>query len=122
MKKEGNSAIISDNFKYENFQKNISNRPITSTHRNFPKKLSNIIKSSTNHFNFDNDISQISNNNNYGNTLLTKTSKQLYDELMSLKRKVNILNDEISIAKSNRRKKDVQLNIKKKKLRVIYLI
>ena len=116
MKKEGNSAIISDNFECENFQKNISNRPITSTHRNFPKKLSNIIKSSTNYFNFDNDISQISNNNNYGNTLLTKTSKQLYDELMSLKRKVNILNDEISIAKSNRRKKDVQLNIKKKEI------
>ena len=35
---------------------------------------------------------------------------------MSLKKRVNYLNEEISLAKSARRKKDVQLNLKNKEI------
>ena len=65
------------------------------------------------------------------NTKTTKTTKtinrnislnqnqnqnELYDELMYLKRRVNNLNAQISFAKSQKRKKDMQINSKKKEL------
>ena len=118
MKKTGSTGNIFNNFRNDNMQNNISNRPITSTHRNFPKKSSAIFSPKNNPnpiINFENDPSFFNTNTN--NFLLNKTSKQLYDELMSLKRKVNYLNGEISLAKSTRRKKEVQLNIKNKEIK-----
>ena len=52
------------------------------------------------------------------NILLSQNPNQneLYDELMNLKRKVNSLNAQISFAKSQKRKKDIQINTKKKEL------
>ena len=41
---------------------------------------------------------------------------QLYKELMFLKKRVNNLNDQIAIAKSLKRKKDVQISLRKKEL------
>ena len=64
----------------------------------------------------------------FSNTKTTKTinrnilsnqnqnQNELYDELMHLKRKVNNLNAKISFAKSQKRKKDMQINSKKKEL------
>lgn len=64
----------------------------------------------------------------FSNTKTTKTinrnilsnqnqnQNELYDELMHLKRKVNNLNAKISFAKSQKRKKDMQINCKKKEL------
>ena len=49
-------------------------------------------------------------------TLTTKNHSQLYDELMSLKKKVNNLNAQIAFAKSLKRKKDVQISLRKKEL------
>ena len=63
---------------------------------------------------FESDI--YNNNYNFDHRLLNKTPKQLYDGLMSLKKKVNYLNEEISLAKSAQRKKDVQLNLKNKEI------
>ena len=45
-----------------------------------------------------------------------QNQNELYDELMYLKRKVNNLNAQISFAKSQKRKKDMQINSKKKEL------
>ena len=45
-----------------------------------------------------------------------QNQNELYDELMHLKRKVNSLNAQISFAKSQKRKKDMQINSKKKEL------
>jgi hypothetical protein len=52
------------------------------------------------------------------NILLSQNPNQneLYDELMYLKKKVNNLNAQISFAKSQKRKKDMQINCKKKEL------
>ena len=63
-------------------------------------------------------IENDSYNDNYNleHLLLNKTSKQLYDGLMSLKKRVNYLNEEISLAKSAQRKKDVQLSLKNKEI------
>ena len=73
----------------------------------FPQNLSlSDIKS------FNNNLS----NYNYEHLLLNKSPKQLYDGLMSLKKRVNFLNEEISLAKSEQRKKDVQLNLKNKEI------
>ena len=64
----------------------------------------------------------------YSNNKTTKTlnrnislnqnqnQNELYDELMYLKKKVNNLNAQISFAKSQKRKKDMQINCKKKEL------
>ena len=46
----------------------------------------------------------------------SKNNPQLYDELMSLKKKVNNLNAQIAFAKSMKRKKDVQISLRKKEL------
>ena len=45
-----------------------------------------------------------------------QNQNELYDELMYLKKKVNNLNAQISFAKSQKRKKDIQINCKKKEL------
>ena len=45
-----------------------------------------------------------------------QNQNELYDELMYLKKKVNNLNAQISFAKSQKRKKDMQINYKKKEL------
>ena len=50
------------------------------------------------------------------NILSNQNQNELYDELMHLKRKVNNLNAQISFAKSQKRKKDMQINSKKKEL------
>jgi len=47
-----------------------------------------------------------------------QNQNELYDELMHLKRKVNSLNAQISLAKSQKRKKDMQINSKKKELAI----
>ena len=50
------------------------------------------------------------------NISLNRNQNELYDELMYLKRKVNNLNSQISFAKSQKRKKDMQITSKKKEL------
>ena len=49
-------------------------------------------------------------------TITTKNHPQLYDELMQLKKMVNNLNAQIAFAKSMKRKKDVQIGLRKKEL------
>ena len=49
-------------------------------------------------------------------TLTSKNQPQLYEELMFLKKKVNHLNAQIAFAKSMKRKKDVQISLRKKEL------
>ena len=58
--------------------------------------------------------SQTTKISNY--SLTSKNHPQLYEELMSLKKKVNYLNAQIAFAKSMKRKKDVQINLRKKEL------
>ena len=48
--------------------------------------------------------------------ITTKNHPQLYDELMQLKKMVNNLNAQIAFAKSMKRKKDVQIGLRKKEL------
>ena len=50
------------------------------------------------------------------NISLNPNQNDLYDELMFLKKKVNSLNAQISFAKSQKRKKDQQINSKKKEI------
>ena len=112
MKKAGSTGNIFKNFNYDRI------RPITSTHRNSRKKSSLVFLSNLSPINsFENANFLLNeNNNNFDNSLLKKNEKQLYDELMFLKKRVNFLNAEISLAKSAKRKKDVQLNIKNKEI------
>lgn len=112
MKKTGSTGNIFKNLNYERI------RPITSTHRNSRKKSSLVFLSNLSPINsFEKSPFLINeNNNNFDNSLLKKNEKQLYDELMSLKKRVNFLNAEISLAKSAKRKKDVQLNNKNKEI------
>ena len=49
-------------------------------------------------------------------TSKNQSHSKLYDELMILKKKVNDLNEQIAFAKSLKRKKDVQINLRKKEL------
>ena len=49
-------------------------------------------------------------------TLPSKNQRQLYEELMSLKKQVNNLNSKIAFAKSMNRKKDVQISLRNKEL------
>ena len=102
MKKTGSTGNLF--FNDQNHSMRSTLRPITS--HKF-RKNSNFI--------MENDSY---NNNNYNleHLLLNKTSKQLYDGLMSLKKRVNYLNEEISLAKSAQRKKDVQLSLKNKEI------
>ena len=86
--------------------------PITIIRQNKIRKISTF-----NPINM-NSLENDSYNNNYNleHILLNKTPKQLYDGLMSLKKRVNYLNEEISLAKSAQRKKDVQLSLKNKEI------
>ena len=108
MKKIGSSGNIQTKFNYKKFKRPITFSPITSVHYKYPKRPSSrIIFTNYNQYNsFEND-----KNNNQ-----PKTSKQLYEDLLSLKKKVNFLNSEISLAKSSRQKKDVQLTQKNKNI------
>ena len=49
-------------------------------------------------------------------TSKNQSHSKLYDELMILKKKVNDLNEQIAFAKSLKRKKDVQISLRKKEL------
>ena len=113
MKKTSSTGNLFHNEK--NYMMRNSLRPFTTNRQTkflkssnyFPQNLSlSDIKS------FNNNLS----NYNYEHLLLNKSPKQLYDGLMSLKKRVNFLNEEISLAKSEQRKKDVQLNLKNKEI------
>ena len=126
MRKTGSTGDLFNNAKNENIQSNTNQlRPITSIHRTLQKQSSIASPKNTPiiSFSFENDpnfllqMNNNINNNTFGQTSLNKTSKQLYEELMSLKRKVNYLNGEISLAKNTKRKKDVQLNMKEKEIK-----
>ena len=113
MKKTSSTGNLFHNEK--NYMMRNSLRPLTTNRQTkflkssnyFPQNLSlSDIKS------FNNNLS----NYNYEHLLLNKSPKQLYDGLMSLKKRVNFLNEEISLAKSEQRKKDVQLNLKNKEI------
>ena len=91
---------------------NEQNNPMKSTLRPI---TSNKFRKNSNS-NIENDSYNNYNNYNLEHLLLNKTPKQLYDGLMSLKKRVNYLNEEISLAKSAQRKKDVQLSLKNKEI------
>ena len=104
MKKTGSTGNLFFSEQNQNHSMRSPLRPITS--HKFRKNSNFIIENDS------------YNNNNYNleHLLLNKTSKQLYDGLMSLKKRVNYLNEEISLAKSAQRKKDVQLSLKNKEI------
>ena len=104
MKKTGSTGNLFFSEQNQNHSMRSTLRPITS--HKFRKNSNFIIENDS------------YNNNNYNleHLLLNKTSKQLYDGLMSLKKRVNYLNEEISLAKSAQRKKDVQLSLKNKEI------
>ena len=65
----------------------------------------------------DKPPSMFSNTSRLSNlTLPSKYQRQLYEELMSLKKQVNNLNSQIAFAKSMNRKKDVQISLRNKEL------
>jgi len=65
----------------------------------------------------DKPPSMISHTSRLSNhTLPSKYQRQLYEELMSLKKQVNNLNSQIAFAKSMNRKKDVQISLRNKEL------
>ena len=65
----------------------------------------------------DKPPSMFSNTSRLSNiTLPSKYQRQLYEELMSLKKQVNNLNSKIAFAKSMNRKKDVQISLRNKEL------
>ena len=101
----------------QNSSSKASLRPVTSMRQHKYRKTSTYLPYSLNNLEMDSYNSV--NNYNYDHILLNKTSKQLYEGLMSLKKKVNFLNEEISLAKSEQRKKDVQLSLKNPLLREI---
>ena len=106
MKKTGSTGNLFYNDQFNTL------RPISTMRQKKFNKISNYIPYSLNSF----EIDAYNNNYNYEHLLLNKTPKQLYDSLMSLKKRVNYLNEEISLAKSAQRKKDVQLSLKNKEI------
>jgi len=65
----------------------------------------------------DKPPSMISHTSRLSNhTLPSKYQRQLYEELMSLKKQVNNLNSQIAFAKSMNRKKDVHISLRNKEL------
>ena len=106
MKKTGSTGNLFYNDQFNTL------RPISTMRQKKFNKISNYIPYSLNSF----EIDAYNNNYNYEHLLLNKTPKQLYDGLMSLKKRVNYLNEEISLAKSAQRKKDVQLSLKNKEI------
>ena len=111
MKKTGSSGNIFYNEKTHYI--NNSLRPLTTTKPNKFRRNTNFLK---NNLIFIENDSYTSNYYNLEHILLNKSPKQLYEGLMSLKKRVNYLNEEISLAKSAQRKKDVQLNLKNKEI------
>ena len=80
--------------------------------------ISNIFSASTLSINnrpniFDNSAS---NNQSYFTNDLA-LQRKLYDELMTLKKKVNFLNAQIALEKSSKRKKDVQISSKARQIK-----
>ena len=80
--------------------------------------ISNIFSASTLSINnrpniFDNSLN---NNQSYFTNDLA-LQRKLYDELMTLKKKVNFLNAQIALEKSSKRKKDVQITSKARQIK-----
>ena len=137
MRKTSSTGNLFDNQnnKYIKFQKRLSrdgNSMVIQQHQNnsslrskkiFPSKvnhmgdISNIYSTSTisinNPNNKDNLIYNI-NQSFISNDIATQ--KKLYDELMTLKKKVNFLNSQIALEKSSKRKKDVQISTKTRQI------
>ena len=90
-------------------------RPVTAMRQTKFLKSSNFLSQNLNSIEI-NSLSNNLNNCNCEHLLSNKTPRQLYDGLMSLKKKVNFLHEEISLAKSEQRKKDVQLNTKNREI------
>ena len=89
-------------------------RPISTIRHNKFRKITTFnpqIVSS-----IDNDSYNNNYNYNMEHLFLNKSPNQLYEGLMCLKKRVNYLNEEISLAKSAQRKKDVQLSLKNKEI------
>ena len=112
MRKTGSTGNLFNIDQYSSSKTSL--RPVTTMRRHKNRKLSNYLPYNLN--NLDMDSYNSVNNYNYDHISLNKTSKQLYDGLMCLKKKVNFLNEEISLAKSEQRKKDVQLSLKNKEI------
>ena len=112
MRKTGSTGNLFNIDQYSSSKTSL--RPVTSMRQHKYRKTSNYLPYSLNNLEMDSYNSV--NNYNYDHILLNKTSKQLYEGLMSLKKKVNFLNEEISLAKSEQRKKDVQLSLKNKEI------
>ena len=90
-------------------------RPVTAMRHTKFLKSSNILSQNLKSIEINSLTNNLSNCN-CEHLISNKTPRQLYDGLMSLKKKVNFLNEEISLAKSEQRKKDVQLNTKNKEI------
>ena len=90
-------------------------RPVTAMRQTKFLKSSNFLSQNLNSIEI-NSLTNNLNNCNCEHLLSNKTPRQLYDGLMSLKKKVNFLHEEISLAKSEQRKKDVQLNTKNREI------
>ena len=113
MKKTGSTGDLFRN-EQKYFMRNRL-RPVTAMRHSKYLKSTNFFPQSLSSL----DINSYTNNQSICNCehlLSNKTPKQLFDSLMSLKKKVNFLNEEISFAKSERRKKDVQLITKNKEI------
>ena len=111
MKKTGSTGNIFYNESNHYFNNTL--RPLTAMRPNNFGRNSNFFK---NNLIFIENDSFPNNYYNFEHLLLNKSPKQLYEGLMTLKKRVNYLNEEISLAKSARRKKDVQLNLKNKEI------
>ena len=112
MRKTGSTGNLINNEQYSSSKSSL--RPVTTMSQHKYRKISAYLPHSLNNLEMDSYNSV--NNYNFAHMLLNKTSKQLYDGLMCLKKKVNFLNEEISLAKSEQRKKDVQLSLKNKEI------
>ena len=111
MKKTGSSGNLFLHEQQPILKNNLN--PIVAISQNKFRKAPNFPLQSLN--SFENET--YNNNYNYfDHILLNKSPKQLYEGLMSLKKRVNYLNEEISLAKSAQRKKDVQLSLKNKEI------
>jgi len=83
----------------------------------FAKNLSNNKNLKLLHIsNYPSDKYQSNKTTKILNKNLSLNQNELYDELMYLKKKVNNLNSQISYAKSQKMKKEMQINTKKKEL------
>ena len=90
-------------------------RPVTAARQTKFLRSSDFLSQNLNSIEVNSLTNNLSNCN-CEHLLSNQTPKQLYDGLMSLKKRVNLLNEEISLAKSERRKKEVQLNTKNREI------